>query len=80
MKCRRRHDDKACDEGNRRRTRSTPRCPRKHNAVSVDDCGTAVDNLCMIPAEGLKGLFAEIEIAQDAGRYDQQTDELRCGE
>ncbi len=28
----------------------------------------------------LKGLFAKIEIAQDAGRHDQQADELRCGE
>ena len=24
---------------------------RKHNAVSADDYGTAVDNLCMVPAE-----------------------------
>jgi hypothetical protein len=45
-------------------------------AVSVDDCGTAVDNLCMIPA---RGVFAKIEIAQDAGRHDQQADELGCG-
>ncbi len=24
-----------------------------HNAVSVDDCGTAVDNLCIIRAQAL---------------------------
>ena len=55
--------------------------PRKHNAVGAqrtpDDCGTAVDNLCIIPAWGL---FAKIEIAQDSGRHDQQADKLRCGE
>ncbi len=30
---------------------STPRSLRKHNAVSGDDCGTAVDNLCITPAK-----------------------------
>jgi len=27
---------------------STPRSPRKHNTVSADGCGSAVDNLCII--------------------------------
>ncbi len=56
-KCRRRRDDKACEghplcgSGTAGVLMSTPRSPRKHNAVSVDDCGTAVDKLCMIPAK-----------------------------
>ena len=36
--------------------------PRKHNAVSMDDCGTVVDNLCIIPAksESLAGRWEKL--------------------
>ncbi len=41
---------------------STPRSPRKHNAVgaqrTLDECGTAVDNLCITPANILYPLVA----------------------
>ncbi len=50
-KGRRRRDDKACDERVAQAySCSTPRSPRKHNAVSVNVGGSAVDNLCIIPA------------------------------
>ena len=55
-KGRRRRDDKARDPqaGTPRAPQayscSTQRSPRKPSAVSVDDCGTVVDNLCIISA------------------------------
>ena len=65
------------------RKRLPPQGPRrstrvvvKHNALSVDDCGTAVDNLCMIPAEGLierKNLLeAQIYDVAEAGSSRRQ--------
>ncbi len=39
---------------------STPRSPRKHNAVSADDCGTGVDNLCIIRVRALSALLSSL--------------------
>jgi len=56
---------------------STPRIPMKHNAVSVDDCGTAVDNLCIIRASVGGKIAGGGAASQD--RSKGQTNERRSG-
>ncbi len=72
-KCCRRRDDKACNEGvPQAYSCSTPRSPRRHNTVSVDDCSTAVDNLCItrVKAESgsLNGPVDERDGCREPGR------------